>query len=287
MLRYRLIFGTLMACLFVVIVLFDAWIDGSMNAQTDPQAVQATLLFILVSVVILPAQLEIAKLAEMKKISLFKALAIPLTIIYASFWYWRQFLYTDSHIIFSSLIAMTISSLFLYQRIYHGTENVISNCSVTLFSIGYLGCLGAFILGIRIDFGIWPFLMYAAVVKSSDIGAYTFGKSFGKHKFSPRVSPAKTWEGMIGAILFAVLVSLCFAYYFGIMNWPLAIVYGVAFAFIGQLGDLAESMLKRDAHTKDSSSQVPGFGGILDVIDSPLIAAPFSYWYFMMIINRG
>ena len=78
----------------------------------------------------------------------------------------------------------------------------------------------------------------------------------------------------------AAAVAVAFAVLFGIMSWWLAVVFGVVFAFIGQLGDLAESMLKRDAETKDSSNSVPGFGGILDVIDSVLITAPFGYLFF-------
>jgi phosphatidate cytidylyltransferase len=106
---------------------------------------------------------------------------------------------------------------------------------------------------------------------------------FGKHKLSPRVSPGKTWEGLAGAIVAAVLVSFAFAAYSGIMRvWP-ALTFGLCMAVIGQLSDLAESMLKRDAQQKDSSNRVPGFGGILDVIDSPLFAAPFAYVFFRLV----
>ena len=123
--------------------------------------------------------------------------------------------------------------------------------------------------------------MYVFVVKSSDIGAYTTGKLFGKHKFSPGISPGKTWEGMAGAVAMAIIVAICFAVIFDIMVWPAAVIFGICFAFIGQLGDLMESLIKRDTEQKDSSSSVPGFGGILDVIDSPLAAACFAYVFFM------
>ena len=121
------------------------------------------------------------------------------------------------------------------------------------------------------------------VVKCSDIGAYTAGRFFGKHKFSPVISPKKTWEGMAGGVILAAVVAVAFAVFCDIMSWRLAIVFGVVFAFIGQLGDLAESMLKRDAETKDSSNSVPGFGGILDVVDSILITAPFGYLFFSLL----
>jgi phosphatidate cytidylyltransferase len=125
--------------------------------------------------------------------------------------------------------------------------------------------------------------MFVFVVKSSDIGAYTVGKLFGRHKFSPRISPGKTWEGMVGAVVFASIVAFAFAAGCDIMTLWQAVIFGVCFAFIGQLGDLAESLIKRDAEKKDSAASVPGFGGILDVIDSPLGAAPFAYLFFALV----
>jgi phosphatidate cytidylyltransferase len=90
---------------------------------------------------------------------------------------------------------------------------------------------------------------------------------------------------MAGAVAVSAIISLAFAAVSGIMGlWP-ALVFGVCMAFVGQLSDLAESMLKRDAKQKDSSNCVPGFGGILDVIDSPLFAAPFAYVFFTLVVR--
>ena len=97
------------------------------------------------------------------------------------------------------------------------------------------------------------------------------------------MSPGKTWEGLGGAVVVAAAVSIAFAVVFGIMGVGPALLYGICMAVIGQLSDLAESMLKSDAQMKDSSNRVPGFGGILDVIDSPLFAAPFAYLFFRMV----
>ena len=123
--------------------------------------------------------------------------------------------------------------------------------------------------------------MFAYVVKSADIGAYSIGTLFGKHKFSPKISPGKTWEGMGGAVAAAIIVAIGFALICDIMLWWPAAIFGLGFAFIGQLGDLAESMIKRDAEQKDAANKVPGFGGILDIVDSPLLAGPFAYLFFM------
>jgi phosphatidate cytidylyltransferase len=172
--------------------------------------------------------------------------------------------------------------MFLQQHFQLGNDGALANCGISCFSLLYLGLLGAFVLGIRIDEGPWAFLMFMFVVKSSDIGAYTFGKLFGKHRLSPRVSPKKTWEGLAGAVAAAVMVSLAFAVVFDIIKVWLAPIFGACMAVTGQLSDLAESMLKRDAQQKDSSNRVPGFGGILDVIDSLLFAAPVAYVFFRL-----
>jgi phosphatidate cytidylyltransferase len=125
--------------------------------------------------------------------------------------------------------------------------------------------------------------MFVFVIKSSDIGAYTFGRLWGRHKLAPRVSPGKTWEGLGGAVVFAGIVSFALALVFDIMGAWIAPVFGAIMAVVGQLSDLSESMLKRDAQQKDSSNRVPGFGGILDVIDSPLFAAPCAYLFFSIV----
>jgi phosphatidate cytidylyltransferase len=169
------------------------------------------------------------------------------------------------------------------QHLQLGNDGALANCGISCFSMLYLGLLGAFVLGIRIDGGPWAILTFIFVVKFSDIGAYTFGKLFGKHKLSPRVSPGKTWEGLAGATVAAAAVSIAFAMVFGIMRLWLAPIFGVCMAVIGQLSDLAESMLKRDAQQKDSSNRVPGFGGILDVVDSLLFAAPFAYVFLKLV----
>ena len=85
----------------------------------------------------------------------------------------------------------------------------------------------------------------------------------------------------------AVIVAVGFAISCGIMAWWSAIVFGLGFAFIGQMGDLTESMIKRDAEQKDSARKVPGFGGVLDIIDSLLIAAPIAYLFLMLSFGRG
>jgi phosphatidate cytidylyltransferase len=283
MLKYRLLFGTLMTVFFTAVVIFDSWIDGSLTASVaDDKPVQATFLCILIALLLIPAQLELSKLALVKNLKIFTPISIIASILFATCWYWPQLVEISPPIYLLFLSAFSLLALLLTQYIRYGTSAVLANCGANYFSIIYLGLLSAFCVAIRIDLGPWPLLMFIFVVKSADIGAYMFGKLFGKHKFSPKISPGKTWEGMAGAVVIAMIVAIFFAVSCGIMVWWLALIFGFCFAFIGQFGDLAESMIKRDAEQKDAANKVPGFGGILDIIDSPLVTAPFAYLFFMV-----
>jgi phosphatidate cytidylyltransferase len=286
MLKHRLIFGTLMTVVFVGLVLFDAWLDGSLSSQKSYAPVYATLLTTFLIIVAIPANLELSALASSAGAKTFLPITIAGTILLSTVWYWSQFLenkYEFAALFFVFVLCLGILAIFLWQGIKFASVGAFANIGANLLALIYLGALTSFVLAVRIDFGPIAFLMYIFVVKCSDIGAYTIGRIFGKHKFSPVLSPKKTWEGMAGACLFAAVVSSIFARAFCIMSLWQAILFGIVFAFAGQLGDLAESMLKRAAEQKDSSSSVPGFGGILDVIDSPLATGVLAYLFFMLI----
>jgi phosphatidate cytidylyltransferase len=282
MLKHRLFFGTLMTVSFTGIVLLDGWLDASLGGQAgDDKTPQARILALLIAFLIILAQLELANLASAKGMKIFIPVSTIASIMLATTWYWPQFIEISPHYYLCFVSAFALFGLLLYQYAFYGTMNVLANCGVSCFSIIYLGLLSSFVLAMRIDFGLWPFFMFIFVVKCSDIGAYAIGSLFGKHKFSPKISPGKTWEGMAGAAAAAILVALVFATGFGIMHWWLALIFGFCFACIAQAGDLVESMIKRDAEHKDSGNKVPGFGGVLDIVDSPLAAAPFGYLFFM------
>ena len=127
-------------------------------------------------------------------------------------------------------------------------------------------------------------LLFLATVKMGDIGAYFGGRTFGKHKMSPRISPGKTWEGFAfsfvgaigGAYLFTWgLTATCAHAPFD--GWWQPLVWALVLGPLGVAGDLAESAMKRDAAVKDSSNVVPGFGGFLDILDAVILAAPVAY----------
>jgi phosphatidate cytidylyltransferase len=271
-----------MTVFFTAVVILDGWLDGSLTAcPTDDRAVQATLLCILIAVLIVPAQFEFSNLAATKNLKIFMPISVTAAILFAASWYVPQLINISPGTYLLFLSAVSLLGLLSTQYIRYGTSAVLANCGANYFSIIYLGLLSAFVLAVRIDFGLWRLLMFIFTVKSADIGAYATGALFGKHKFSPKLSPGKTWEGTAGAVAVAVLIAVLFAVGCDIMSWWLAAIFGGCFAFIGQFGDLAESMIKRDAKQKDSANNVPGFGGVLDIVDSPLAAAPFAYLFFM------
>jgi len=283
MLKHRLFFGILMTAFFVAVVILDGWLDGSITSLTDDdKPIQGTVFCLLIALLAIPAQLELSKLAAAKNLKVFVPVSIISSILFATKDYLLQFIEIRPETYLLFLSTFVLFALLLYQYIFLGIPSVLANCGASYFSILYLGLLSSFCVSVRLEFGLWHLLMFIFVVKSADIGAYTIGSMFGTRKFSPKISPGKSWEGMGGGIAFAIIVAIGFAVSCDIMSWWFAIIFGVSLAFIGQIGDLVESMIKRDAEQKDSANKVPGFGGILDIIDSPLTAAPFGYLFFML-----
>src|SRR5262249_1986283 len=123
-----------------------------------------------------------------------------------------------------------------------------------------------------------------------DTGAYVVGSLFGKHKMIPRISPGKTWEGFAGAIVVSTGVSVAFAHIAGSrlagVNWVHAVILGVILSVTAVIGDLIESLFKREAGLKDSGAYFPGIGGILDLLDSLLFNAPLMYVYLRHILTN-
>lgn len=282
MLIHRLLFGTLMVVVFPGLILLDGYLDGSLLDSIPDKPVQGILFALLVCILLIPAHLELGNLLRHAGVHIFHEITLPASILLAMGFFFAQF--SDTHRFFTMyLLCIPVFSfllLFFAQSFRFGAEGTIRNVGGNFFSIIYLGLLCSFIVGIRVLYGPWVFLSFALTVKSSDIGAYTIGRLLGKHKMTPTISPGKTWEGLAGGIVFAGAVSFGFAHFSGIMPGLLGICFGAVFGILGQLGDLVESMIKRDAALKDSSSSIPGFGGLLDVLDSPLATAPAAFVFF-------
>lgn len=176
---------------------------------------------------------------------------------------------------------------------YRQAGQSISRISATILSLVYVGVLMSFVVQLAIvsvSGGLLPLLSLVIVVKMADTGAYAIGRLIGRHKMTPRLSPGKTWEGAAGALAFAVIGSGCTFLLLAPRLGPAVpnpdawrwIIYAFVIAIAGMFGDLAESLLKREAGVKNSSTWMPGLGGVLDVLDSILFAAPVAYacWAF-------
>jgi phosphatidate cytidylyltransferase len=187
--------------------------------------------------------------------------------------------------------ASAATGVYVAALVWHtrarSIRGVTAAAGAALLSFVYLGLMSGFILAMRREHSAWIVLGVLVVTKSCDIGAFATGKLIGRHKLILWLSPGKTWEGLVGGVLAAAAFGTLGAWLLslthsdqdrpGIALW-LGGLYGGIFAVTGQVGDLMASMLKRDAGLKDSSSVVPGFGGMLDVIDSVLPVAPVAYW---------
>lgn len=155
-----------------------------------------------------------------------------------------------------------------------------------VFGLVYLGLLPGYLAALRTTqtdaiSGTVSLLLAVFVPKGCDIGAYFTGKLLGKHKMTPILSPKKTWEGLAGGLAMAVLVSCGLQAWHPVIpfGWPGVVGFGLTVGAAGVLGDLLESLLKRDAGKKDASHALPEFGGVLDVVDAILFAAPVVYWW--------
>lgn len=142
----------------------------------------------------------------------------------------------------------------------------------------YITALGSFAVALTaLDGGQWWTLAFILIVIASDVGAYASGLTFGKHPMAPRISPKKTWEGFAGSVLATVLAGVLLSVLMLGSTWQFGILFGLVIVATATLGDLAESLVKRDLGIKDISSWLPGHGGFLDRLDSILPSAAAAY----------
>jgi phosphatidate cytidylyltransferase len=188
---------------------------------------------------------------------------------------------------FLVFIAVLMTSFVVQSFQFAKPGRTMAKISGTVLAVAYIGLLGSFTIQMRWFEGhlqgILALVFLIATAKGADTGAYTLGRLAGRHKLWPRISPHKTIEGALGGLAFGVVASLLVAaiarYWLRVptLDWSHAAVYGLIVAAVAQLGDLMESMIKRDCERKDASQAVPGFGGVLDVIDSLIFAGPVAY----------
>jgi CDP-diglyceride synthetase len=203
-------------------------------------------------------------------------------------WYFlAQWTHTvKPHYLVPTILALSLVASVAKHSRKQKVDGAMANAGGTLLAIVYLGVLPGFFLPICMSHSAWMLLAIVGVVKSADVGAYTTGRLIGRHKLIPWLSPGKTLEGFVGGLFFSGVIGASLAPLFPNFSWPQGLIAGVLLGAVGQLGDLFESLLKRDAGVKDSG-KVPGFGGVLDILDSPLLAAPVAYWLLKLIARPG
>ena len=183
------------------------------------------------------------------------------------------------------LILALITQTFRFQVDF---SKMLTGVGVTVLGTLYVAFLGGFIISLRVGFAetIVPHLstkllaFFFLVVMGADVGGYYVGKNLGKHKLAPKISPKKTWEGVIGGlVLSAAFAAISTATFFPELPYKFSIPLALAMCIVGLFGDLAESAMKRGSKTKDAASILPGHGGLLDRLDSLLFNAPILYYF--------
>ena len=196
-------------------------------------------------------------------------------------------------------LTLVVAVSFLVEMIrYQQPGGIVTRLAFTWFAFIYVGLLVSFLVQLRLHgasaTGMAALLSMIAVVKLGDIGAYTVGRLYGRRKLAPLLSPGKTIEGAAGGLAFSIggaFLSL-HALWPALSAeatppaWWATLVYGVVVGAAGMVGDLAESLIKRDLGQKDSSRWMPGFGGVLDLVDSLLVAAPVALVWWRICLPK-
>jgi phosphatidate cytidylyltransferase len=255
-----------------------------------------TGLYLFMNVVIARAVWEFYEICEAKGLKAFKVWGVigSVALISGSWFFYGRPDFAARASDFDVFILLVFAlGVFVRQFPQKLNPQGIETMAVTIFGLIYVAWLCNFIT--RINFATHNgrfFVMFLVVVtKFTDIGAYLIGSFFGRHKMIPRISPGKSWEGTVGGIVFATVSgALCYQLLqqqlgAGGMLMKHAIFLGVALGAAAVIGDLAESLIKREAGVKDSSHWLPGHGGALDLIDSLLFTAPLLYVYMRLVLR--
>ena len=254
----------------------------------------AIILIILVSVVILSEPLtgivvtlfiigglyEFFMMVEKKGISIYKyfgigmGVVIPLSIAF-------HFEATKKWELLFMVMALVFLILMQFKR--RNNSGAVVAISTTIFGILYISWFLSFLIKIRyLENGLGLLALLLLATKLGDIGAYLVGTRFGKTPLMPRISPKKSIEGAVGGLIFSVIGAVI-CHPFVNFDYPHLLFFGFSLGILAQLGDLSESLMKRDCQVKDSGNIFPGMGGILDLIDSLIFTAPAFYFYVSII----
>ncbi len=259
----RLLYGTLAILL------------GAFSISTSHEYPLCFLFVVLCFTIITLCLLEFYNICKAKGHDPFIKVAIVGSNLYLAFLFAHILGGLPSFFLQTTLFATLFASFFVA---FAKGQTPLVNLSLTLFGLSYILVPLSSIIGLNYFAG-WVWVAYLlAVTKMSDIGGFFFGRCLGEKKLAPLLSPKKTIEGALGALATAVVTSI---FIWWIADLPISltisIVFGIILGVFAQVGDLAESLLKRDAGIKDSSN-IPGLGGILDMMDSLIFTAPLLYF---------
>lgn len=296
-LRNRLTYGPIMLIGLFSLLLLDHKAQGWTVAWNPyrERGVAGIGLLILLLLILPPATVELATLFTAERVKPYRVLSIVGSGALVVHAFCTQFpAFKD---VAASALAFIIAFVMLFAALLRAwnrqTQEAIVRMAGTVLATLYLGGLGWFLVALRVkgskhvQGSTMLILMILLCVKFTDIGAYFGGRALGRRKLIPWLSPGKTWEGLFFGLLTAGAVGAACSPFIDprrgySLPWWKGAIFGAVIGGIGQLGDLLESLMKRDAEVKDSGRLIPGFGGVLDVIDSPLLAAPFSYLLFSL-----
>lgn len=295
-LKYRLTFGPLFIVLVGLLAWLDAWLDGLdapgfLGVETLPPGIGV---FVVLAVLGAMGARELARILTAKGIPVGTGVAIA---VQATGLLAVALLPSDADATIGLAAGMSTAVLaYMIGVVYavrdRDVRGAIAIGSGVLMIHVYMGLMLGFLLLIRREHSIWLLIWVLASVKSCDIGAFFTGTALGRHKMIPWLSPGKTWEGLAGGLITAGLVAIAGSWLLrrngiGAPGPVYSGVMGVMMGGVGQVGDLAASLFKRDAGVKDSGSSLPGFGGAMDLIDSPILVAPLAYWALALAQDRG
>lgn len=313
MLQHRLIFGPIMIAVMAALFYFDNQLDKLDLTGTALQPIFMGRGHLPRGLLMLGAFIALIIFAARELCDIFRAKGIAadrwmvtlagLAGCLMMFAIPQDVTSRTTMVVFATIvIVLFIATLLKYSWAHHRTEGAVAVAAVTMLALIYMGLLPGFLVAIRRWHSAWVVMAILLVTKSCDIGAYFTGRAIGRHKLIAWLSPGKTWEGLVGGVIFSALVAAALAWLsnrFGISGlWLVrdgqavfqpndfdparSAVAGALLGGVGQFGDLVASLFKRDAGIKDSGNTIPGFGGLLDVVDSPLIVAPLAYWLLVI-----
>jgi phosphatidate cytidylyltransferase len=244
---------------------------------------------VLVAVALVLAAVELHE--ALKKHGMTSAI-IPIAIgsvaiAFGSYFAGRQapVVFSTTSVLLASLALTVLASLI--WRMPKGAVGYVRDVAASLLIIGYVPLLGSFAaLMLAEGQGAARIVTFLLIVVMSDTGGYVAGVLFGKHPMAPKISPKKSWEGLAGSLLFGAAAGVGMALFVLQVPFWVGIILGACLVAAGTCGDLVESMIKRDLGIKDMSSFLPGHGGVMDRLDSLLLAAPVA-WLIMYLLVPG